>query len=438
MALPGTRQQKNWFFDAVVPAVRLLTGNEPNQATWENFVSSAAFILNPEDAADVAQTQQGLVLKSIAADILAASDTKNIGYGTFALSVSPMQLPVVALSGGTVAVTQSNTTGALIYTLPAYLLASQGDVTITSPSSGQILQYNGTKWVNTAIYYQTIASNLTNKTQRGILNFSTTFTATDNSGANCTTITVTANGITYSLMQQTSGGNVLLGNSSGSASNISEITVSTAMSLTGGVLGIAVNGITYSLMQETSGSYVLLGNNTDVAGAIGEIALAPTLGFVSSGGAIKLGISVNGVAYANIQQTSGGVVIIGNVSGSAGNVRELAVVGFVTGISNTLQSNSLKTVNASTYQVLATDFNGLIIGITYTATGAVAITMCNPSTVTPGLLLRIVDTGGGAGTHNITISPYASEKIIGASTNVISSNYGHVTLFTDGTSWFLA
>lgn len=433
MALPGTREQKVWFFQVTTPGVRLLTYNLPNQNTFQNLVSSAAFILNSEDSADVAQTQQGLVLKSIAVDILNATDTKDLGFGALALSVSPMQLPTVALTGGIVGVSQNVTTGALIYTLPAYLLASDGDVLFTSLTTGNILQYNGSKWVNVPIFFQTIESNLTPVTQRPKLNFSTTFGVTDDSGHTCTTITITTNGITYSLIQQTSGGNVLLGNSTGGAANVSEQTVGAELTLSGGSLTITTNGVTYAKIQQASTGYVLLGNPTAGAANYKETAIAAELAFT---GGTTLGIATNGVTYAKIQQTSAGKVLIGNSTGEAADVGEITVVGLNLA-SGVLSSNGIKSITGShAYQVLNTDFiNGLILCLSYSDSAVATVTMCNPATVPPGVQLLIkICTGLG---NVVTINAYAGELFDGASTKVINSpsTYGYVRLFTDGTNW---
>lgn len=66
--------------------------------------------------------------------------------------------------------------------------------------------------------------------------------------------------------------------------------------------------------------------------------------------------------------------------------------------------------------------------------GARAITLPSP---TNGRVLFIKDLKGQAGTHNITINPFASETIDGASSLVINSAYGSVHLGSDGTNWSL-
>ena len=52
-----------------------------------------------------------------------------------------------------------------------------------------------------------------------------------------------------------------------------------------------------------------------------------------------------------------------------------------------------------------------------------------------GAVYKIYDTGGTAGTDNITIDPTGATTINGAATVAISSNYGFVTCIWDGTQW---
>ena len=69
-----------------------------------------------------------------------------------------------------------------------------------------------------------------------------------------------------------------------------------------------------------------------------------------------------------------------------------------------------------------------------TSGGPVTITLPTP---TNGRVLKVKDSTGNAGTNNITIVPFASELIDGASSKVINLNYGSVNLVSDGTNWFL-
>lgn len=66
--------------------------------------------------------------------------------------------------------------------------------------------------------------------------------------------------------------------------------------------------------------------------------------------------------------------------------------------------------------------------------GAITINLPAP---TAGRTLFIKDISGTASTNNITISQHASEKIDGQNTVTINSNYGSITLSSDGTNWFI-
>jgi len=89
-------------------------------------------------------------------------------------------------------------------------------------------------------------------------------------------------------------------------------------------------------------------------------------------------------------------------------------------------------VTTATYSTLASDN---IIHSTYSATGAVTITLPTAQLVS-GRIITIKDAGGLAGTNNITIATEGAEKIDGLDTLVINNNYNSVTLYSDGTNWF--
>lgn len=105
----------------------------------------------------------------------------------------------------------------------------------------------------------------------------------------------------------------------------------------------------------------------------------------------------------------------------------------------TLGTNSgrklnITTVNVATYDLLATDD---ILHVTYTSTGAVtSLTLPTAQTVA-GRRIIVKDAGGNANTNNITIDTEGAETIDGSATNVISTDYGSVTLYSDGSNWFI-
>lgn len=83
------------------------------------------------------------------------------------------------------------------------------------------------------------------------------------------------------------------------------------------------------------------------------------------------------------------------------------------------------------YKTTASDY---IVGVD-TSGGAVTITL-GSATVTEGRFVIIKDEKGNAGTNNITVATEGSETIDGSASITISSNYGAVILYSDGSNWF--
>ena len=98
------------------------------------------------------------------------------------------------------------------------------------------------------------------------------------------------------------------------------------------------------------------------------------------------------------------------------------------------QNVSVTVVNASTYDLLATDF---ILSVTYTASGSVTSLTLPTAQVISGRLICIKDAGGNSATYPIIVDTQGSETIDGAATITINSNYGGVWLYCDGTNWFV-
>lgn len=90
-----------------------------------------------------------------------------------------------------------------------------------------------------------------------------------------------------------------------------------------------------------------------------------------------------------------------------------------------------RTATATDYTTADDD---LLIAVTDTSS-ARTVTLLS-ATVSTTRIVIIKDESGAAGTNNITIATEGSETIDGASTLVISSNYGVARLYSDGTNWF--
>lgn len=104
---------------------------------------------------------------------------------------------------------------------------------------------------------------------------------------------------------------------------------------------------------------------------------------------------------------------------------------------NSSMQNKRTAVNSSTYTIANTD---LIVGVTYTSTGSVTLTLPAVSSGNVGRIIYIVDEGGNAGTHSITINVdnNSTETINGNTSLVMNSNYTSISLYNDGsTKWFV-
>jgi hypothetical protein len=87
-----------------------------------------------------------------------------------------------------------------------------------------------------------------------------------------------------------------------------------------------------------------------------------------------------------------------------------------------------KYLNATTYQILTTDF---ILSVSST-NNAVTLTLPASTTTNSGFQLIIKDKNGVSETNNITIAGKGSNTIDGGSTAVLNSNYSSITLTSDG------
>lgn len=89
---------------------------------------------------------------------------------------------------------------------------------------------------------------------------------------------------------------------------------------------------------------------------------------------------------------------------------------------------------AGNYTITASDPG--VIGVTNTAAPR-TITLPLAIAVPAGRPVTVKDESGGAATNNITVSRAGSDTIDGATTKVISTNYGVTTVYSDGISkWF--
>jgi hypothetical protein len=170
-------------------------------------------------------------------------------------------------------------------TAPSWInlaLSSLSDATITSPSNGQVLQYNGTTWVNIAPSY--VSSSRT-------INTTAPLTGGGDLSAD-RTLSITANGISNSLLRQSAALSVI-GNSTNAAANVADITAGTdgdVLRRSGTTLGfgtiatagITNSAITYAKIQNVSATNRLLGRATTGTGVVEEITLGTGLSYTGT------------------------------------------------------------------------------------------------------------------------------------------------------------
>ena len=138
----------------------------------------------------------------------------------------------------------------------------------------------------------------------------------------------------------------------------------------------------------------------------------------SAGGGINLGVDSGNYISTQIGYDS---TVVSGSSSSFGQVWTGMLYGFAYGGPGTYSATG------TTYSVL---YNDNLVNMTNTA----ARTVTMPEVVTThswgiGQVWTIVDAAGTAGTNNITINARGTDTINGASSYVINSNYGSVTIY---------
>jgi hypothetical protein len=161
------------------------------------------------------------------------------------------------------------------------------------------------------------------------------------------------------------------------------------------------------------GSSVII--NSGSSGSVGVGTTSPGSQFSILGG-VSLG------AYATNTAPAGGLIVSGNVG-----------IGTWLPASGVEMATSFAVFRTATAASVSSA-GQTIIGVTSTAAPR-TITLATADVVR-GRVIIVKDESGGAGANNITIQGQGGETIDGQASVVITSNYGVVRLYSDGTHWF--
>ena len=176
-------------------------------------------------------------------------------------------------------------------------------------------------------------------------------------------------------------------------------------------------------------------NGKDIVSASnGDITLTPN----GSGDVILDGQKwpqADGSSGQYLKTDGSGQLSWGTVSGGGGG-GSVDLLGSSTSAITPGASAAIDATHAANHTI-STD--NVIIPVDTSSSGAnaaVTITLYAASG-NAGRIVCVKDVGGAAYTNNITIDANSSETIDGQTTQAISSNYGAVKMFCDGSNWFI-
>ena len=178
--------------------------------------------------------------------------------------------------------------GTLAYLPPsANYLDDLLDVPITSPSTGQLLRYNGTEWVNWTPNFLTSNQTITlsgDVTGSGATSITTTIAANA-----VTTAKIANTAVTFAKFQNINT-NRLLGRSSAGAGSVEEISIGTGLSLSGGTLSASGSAGNNVWLVQSSG--VQATTNIEDIYHVGKVK-------IGSSGTSTFMLSVSGPTYSS-------------------------------------------------------------------------------------------------------------------------------------------
>ena len=91
-----------------------------------------------------------------------------------------------------------------------------------------------------------------------------------------------------------------------------------------------------------------------------------------------------------------------------------------------------RTAVTGNYTILTTDF---VLGVD-TSTTAITITLPDATTAI-NHVFNVVDESGNSSNKNIILSPQSGQKISGGESYIINTNYASITLYSNGSNFFI-
>jgi len=137
---------------------------------------------------------------------------------------------------------------------------------------------------------------------------------------------------------------------------------------------------------------------------------------------------------ANLSGTISNSSLPANISvtsiSASSHISSSAFVGNGSQLTNLSVSTFTRTaVTTSTYSVLTSDY---YVGVNFTGSGGSTLTLPSAATMNSGQTIIIKDESGQAATNNIVIDAAAGEFIDGQASQSIISDYGSISLYSDG------
>lgn len=194
--------------------------------------------------------------------------------------------------------------------------------------------------------------------------------------------------------------------------------------------GSGISSVVADTAPQLGGDLDVNGNDI-VSASGGDITITPN----GTGNIILDGQKwpqADGSSGQYLKTDGSGQLSWGTVSGGGGGSSTVSLLGSSTSAITAGASAAIDATHTGDHTI-STD--NVIIPVN-TSSSAVTITLYAASG-NAGRIVCVKDVGGAAYTNNITIDANSSETIDGQTTQTISSNYGAVTMFCDGSNWFV-